>query len=417
MRYAPLRERRNIRRVDMPKKGRGAATALWQVFFEFKDGPRISQSFSDSRYGGKEDALIWAMRFRDAMEQEFAASEFVYGHTGRIRSDAIGISRSRSKRGGKVWPYWQATWPGIDGRAINRKFHDKKCGGSEAARLKALAARREGIEHYRSIREGRLLKGEVYPAAAYGRANGRAPYALFMPPENPDTPVWRYMDFTKLVSLLQHEALFFPTVAALDDPFEGSFAGGNQLLRPLVYRHLPKTPEFSAGDLVRKMKHHVAASCWHLNEQESAGMWKLYAKSNEAVCIQSTFRRLRNELGEAVRVGTVRYVDYETDWIPESNELAPFLYKRRSFEFERELRALKLISEADKAVIAGDESVTPPKVIGCWQKVDLAALIEKVYIAPDAPGWLADLTQDVMRRYGYGSIHVVKSSLASSPLY
>ncbi len=252
MRYAPHRERRNIRRVDLPKRGGNVPTALWQVFFEFKNGPRISQSFSDSKYGGKEAALVWAMRFRNAMEQEFAASEFVYGHTGRIRGNVSGISRSRSKRGEKTWPYWQATWPGIDGRAINRKFHDKKCGGSEVARIMALSARREGIEHYRAIREGRLLRSEIYPASAYGKAGGRAPYTLFMPPENPDIPVWRYMDFTKLVSLLQHEGLFFPTVAALDDPFEGSFAGGNRLLRPLVYRHLPKKPEMSAGDRVKK---------------------------------------------------------------------------------------------------------------------------------------------------------------------
>lgn len=78
MRYAPLRERRNIRRVDLPKRGGNVPTALWQVFFEFKEGPRISQSFSDSKYGGKAEALLWAMRFRDAMEQEFAASEFLY---------------------------------------------------------------------------------------------------------------------------------------------------------------------------------------------------------------------------------------------------------------------------------------------------------------------------------------------------
>lgn len=112
----------------------------------------------------------------------------------------------------------------------------------------------------------------------------------------------------------------------------------------------------------------------------------------------------------------MRYVDYETDWIPESNNLAPFLYKRKSFEFERELRALKRITEGDEVVFAKDEN-TSLRTLGYWHKVDLASLIEKIYIAPDAPGWLAGLTQDVASRYGYASIPVVKSSLASSPLY
>lgn len=415
MRYAPLRERRNIRRVDYRKPG-GSVTALWQVFFEFQDGPRISQSFSDSKHGGKDGSLIWAIRFRDAMEQEFAASEMVFGHTGRIREEAAGISRSRSKRGEKVWPYWQATWLGIDGRAINRKFHDRKCGGMEAAKQQALAARKEGIEHYRAIREGRLLQQELYRSSAYGAANGRAPYALFMPPENPDIRVWRYMDFTKLVSVLQHKALYFPTVGELDDPSDGSFARGNQDLRPLVYRHLPEKPELSAGELIQKLRSRVAASCWHMNEQESAGMWKLYAKSNEAVCIQSTFRKLREGLGDSVRVGTVRHVDYETEWIPESNPLAPFLYKRKSFEFEREVRALIPLTDL-KATLRSETASDPKDARGYWHELDLSTLVERIYVAPDAPEWVAELTRDVARRYDYSSIEVVKSSLADSPLY
>jgi len=224
------------------------------------------------------------------------------------------------------------------------------------------------------------------------------------------------MDFTKLVSVLQHGAIYFPTVAELHDPFEGSFARGNQLLRPLVYHHLSSKPELSAAELIQKLRHRVAASCWHMNEQESAGMWKLYAKSNEAVCVQSTFRKLRNCLGERVRVGTVRYVDYETEWIPESNSLAPFLYKRKSFEFEREVRALTPLADleqASKEIGASDEATAR----GYWHELNIVELVERIYVAPDAPDWFADLVRDVTKRYGYGTIPVVKSSLADSPLY
>ncbi|HTD66746.1 MAG TPA: hypothetical protein VK846_09495 [Candidatus Limnocylindria bacterium] len=234
-----------------------------------------------------------------------------------------------------------------------------------------------------------------------------------MPPANLDIRVWRYLDFTKFVSLLQNAGVFFPTVASLHDPFEGSFARGNQILRPLVYKHVPNEFGISAPEIIQRLRHSVAASCWHMNEHESAGMWKLYAKTNEAVCIQSTFRKLRDCFSKDVRVGTVRYVDYETEWIPESNPLVPFLYKRKSFEHEREVRAV--IPLNDLTEVLRGKSVE--KNSGVWRKADLNLLVERVYIAPDAPDWFASLVENVTKQYGYLQTTVVKSSLANSPIY
>ncbi len=77
-----------------------------------------------------------------------------------------------------------------------------------------------------------------------------------------------------------------------------------------------------------------------MNEHESAAMWKLYAQTNEAVAIQSTYQKLASCLPENVFVGVVHYIDYETQWLPEGNAMWPFVHKRKSFEHERELRAL-----------------------------------------------------------------------------
>ena len=143
-------------------------------------------------------------------------------------------------------------------------------------------------------------------------------------------------------------------------------------------------------------------------------MWKLYAKTSEAVCIQSTFRKLRDGFGSDVRVGTVRYVDYETEWIPESNPLAPFLYKRKSFEYEREVRALLPLTDL-RAAATGQLELAAKQ--GCWRKINLIQFVERIYIAPDAQEWFADLVQQVVNRYEHNALPVVKSSLASSPLY
>ena len=296
MRHAPLSgDLRNIRRVDYRKPNGGAWTHLWQVYFVFKGRKPVSESFSDTRYGGKAPALAAAQRFRNAMENEFAASEIGYGKFGDVLTNPEhGITRYCGKRntsGGvrEHW-YWQATWPGIEKKAVNRRFKFSLHGGSDGAKAAAIAARRQGYEEYlNALRNGRVARMKNGSGS-----EDRAPYTLFMPPDDLDVRVWRYMDFTKFVSMLEHGGIFLPVVAQLGDPFEGSYARGNEILRPLVYRHIKNEYNLSAGEMVQRLRWFVPASCWHSNKQESAAMWKLYAQEQRS--------RLRpNNFPEAAR--------------------------------------------------------------------------------------------------------------------
>ena len=119
-------------------------------------------------------------------------------------------------------------------------------------------------------------------------------------------------------------------------------------------------------------------------------------------------------MGEQARVGMVRYVDYDKGWIPESNPLAPFLYKRKSFEHEREVRAI--IEPAGMAALLEIEG-EPPPAAGRWVKISVPETIEKVVIAPDAPSWFLELVQQVTARYERGAVPVVPSALAQVPFY
>ena len=56
----------------------------------------------------------------------------------------------------------------------------------------------------------------------------------FSPPE-PGAVLWRYMDFTKFVSLLDTQSLYLARADQLSDPFEGSFPALNVALRPHRY--------------------------------------------------------------------------------------------------------------------------------------------------------------------------------------
>ena len=90
-------------------------------------------------------------------------------------------------------------------------------------------------------------------------------------------------------------------------------------------------------------------------------MWKLYGVDDRGVAIRSTRARLIRSLPprddevvalhvkrkpdgcpEAlpVYVGEVTYINYESEIFPDHNSYLPFIYKRRSFEHERELRAV-----------------------------------------------------------------------------
>ena len=154
-------------------------------------------------------------------------------------------------------------------------------------------------------------------------------------------------------------------------------------------------------------------SCWHINDVESAAMWRLYAVTSQAVALQSTYERLRGCLPDAIFTGQIQYLDYEAGVIPESNTMWPFVHKRMSFSHEQELRALiQNLPVEDDSIAVG--KVNPEK--GEPIPVELERLIEKVYVGPSAPAWYADLARKVISRHGL-PIDVVQSALDASPIY
>ena len=47
-------------------------------------------------------------------------------------------------------------------------------------------------------------------------------HPIFKSPDNENEKIWRYTDFTKFVSLMDRQSLFFARADKLGDPFEGS---------------------------------------------------------------------------------------------------------------------------------------------------------------------------------------------------
>ena len=162
--------------------------------------------------------------------------------------------------------------------------------------------------------------------------------------------VWRYMDFTKFVSLLDSNALFFSRADHVSDAWEGADTVENVRQRPTA---IGVGEGETAAEMMngvsrfhRSLRHRTFVSCWHLNNVESAAMWKLYLSHNEGIAVQTTFERVTSSFqGDEqemfdVYVGKVSYLDYEHEAFPEGNTFVPFLHKRRSFEYEHEIRAI-----------------------------------------------------------------------------
>lgn len=130
-------------------------------------------------------------------------------------------------------------------------------------------------------------------------------HPLFIPPKNLNQKIWRYIDFTKFVDFLNSESLFFSCSDKFEDIFEGSLPSKAATLRNEVTAELIKskallpmyTKEFMQNETQRN-KEEFAINCWHLNDHESAAMWKLYLKTNEGIVIQSTFSKLQTLLHE-----------------------------------------------------------------------------------------------------------------------
>ena len=224
----------------------------------------------------------------------------------------------------------------------------------------------------------------------------------------------------------------------MEDPFEGYYTSYNLTADSFVEYDtlMPDGKETTPPnrETVSQIRHqrqllraHVKGdrartfvSSWHTQDHESAAMWKLYVKSGDGIAIESSYKRLVDCMATysefEVNVGMINYIDYGREAIPRQNLLSPFMYKRKNFEYEKELRALIWTPQYGKNTGGDDPANNFISYTGLPVPVDLAILINRVLVAPTAPAWMLDLIKSVTTRYGL-NISVQQSDLASKPIY
>ncbi|HMI08503.1 MAG TPA: hypothetical protein VK528_13220 [Flavobacterium sp.] len=222
-------------------------------------------------------------------------------------------------------------------------------------------------------------------------------------PENPDTIVWKYLDLSKFVDLLLYRKLFMSRSDKFEDQYEGTFSEPTfEEIRKLS----ADNPDFL--DYYKTRRKNVVVSSWHINEYESFAMWQIFTQKSEGLAIQSTLKRLQQSLDvEKIyeqHIGAVNYIDYKKEYIPFDNSFFPFLFKRKSFQYEREIRIITDVSSHNLTIDNG-------------LKIDIGIneLIEKIYIHPKSENWYKNLVIELVKRLGFDFI-IEKSDLESDIL-
>jgi hypothetical protein len=222
-------------------------------------------------------------------------------------------------------------------------------------------------------------------------------------PEDPNTIVWKYLDLSKFLDLLMSEKLFMSRSDKFEDQYEGTFS------EP-TFEEIKKL-SIDNPDFLNYYKTHrekVAISSWHINEYESFAMWQIFTQNSEGLAIQSTIGRLQESLNPETNfnqyIGEVNYIDYKKEHIPFDDMFFPFLFKRKSFQYEREVRIITDIGESEIKINEGLKI-----------NVNINQLIEKIYIHPKSENWYKNLVIQLVKQLGF-DFTIEKSDLESDIL-
>ena len=216
----------------------------------------------------------------------------------------------------------------------------------------------------------------------------------------PDTCViWRYMSFAKFTSLIATESLYFSRLDQHSDEMEGLVSTNPENIEHRKY-----------------IRFSSYINCWHINNNESDAMWKIYGPTGENVAIKSTVGALKKSLKDGTPVCIGR-IDYEEGEIPGDNLYWPVVFKRKPFQHEEELRLCisspgsdnppNLTQLKKELVLLGVKDPSDMKLLkgigpkGILVRVDMSQLLKEVLICPSAKQYLLEAVGYILKSKGY----------------
>lgn len=226
----------------------------------------------------------------------------------------------------------------------------------------------------------------------------------------PDTVLWRYMDLSKFLSMLEGENIIFSRADNFIDMHEGYWPKATLLELEKLKDENGTAERIANQPMLERARMFV--SCWHENPYESAAMWIMYLTSKEGVAIKTTAGALEKQLqnsGLHVEFGKVQYIDYDADYVDHGRVFYPYYHKSYSYQHEREVRAVVWNNPSPEHPIkvVEDSRVFP-------MPVRLSELIHAVVVSPGSAPWFLPLVEKVLKRYGL-SVEVAASKVNKGP--
>lgn len=212
--------------------------------------------------------------------------------------------------------------------------------------------------------------------------------------------IWRYMSVARLHDLLLNKRLSFSLPKRFADQLEGAYTDQN------VYQLLTEINQANsttAASLIQQVfllaedfnpyYESIYISCWQLAETESMAMWKNYADYGEGIAIQTRYRRLKNTLNDKFYIGLVTYCEDQA--VPDE-ALQRYFCKRKSYEDEREIRAI-YFNKNRFLKIKNRSPVKPGDFY--YHLINPQDLIERIIISPYASDETIQSVKDISQRY------------------
>lgn len=213
-----------------------------------------------------------------------------------------------------------------------------------------------------------------------------------------DEKLWRYMDLSKFISLLEKNALWLARADTFRDRHEGRFPSE---MRKIIERAYASFDENDGGivkdadDFQDYLTKNTFINCWHKNSEENMVMWEIYARHSNSVAIQTSAGLISDNLTCGIQGHSLilKSVDYrplkEISGVLRYEEC--FFLKRPHFKFENEVR-LCLDTYSKFNPIKNNP-------YGHYIDISCNSFIEKILVHPDSQDWFIDVVSSIVNKY------------------
>ena len=240
---------------------------------------------------------------------------------------------------------------------------------------------------------GKIWKIENMPSLLHGDNSG---YLKKPNPLSSELKIWRYMEYWKFEDMLKRNSHYLSRLDTFEDKSEGitpeSYLDGLSHRTELTSQQKVDTKQIFRSRMNQNCENGFI-SCWHINEQKNPKMWKEYTNNKpESIVIESTvgqltksFTKFQNE----IRMERVWY--YEEPIYLQQLYWFPFIFKKRKYEWENELRF---------GIFFTDEQFAEGKPNHTDLPVNLDQLITKIHLSQYSTNEFLVKVQSDCNKYG-----------------